>query len=132
METSNVNIMENENLCELSIPNFKYLTNQSWFYSNIDLQRKLQFIIILGGGQKIVVTEEDFEQHINTLFKNLIFEYFELYINDFWYLTERSWFTRSTNLQLKLYTVCKKGYGDKVNVVAGCFEEHLDELLKSN
>jgi hypothetical protein len=133
METLDLNIITgNKNLFEESIPDFKYLIEQPWFQTNIDLQKKLQYIIILGGGQQVIVTEQDFEEHINRLFKKLLFEYFDSQVDDFCYLTERSWFTKSTNLQMKLYAVCKKGLGNKVNVIAGCFEEHLNEILKQN
>jgi hypothetical protein len=51
-------------------------------------------------------------------------------VPNYFYLQERSWFTRNPDLKAKLELVVRLGLGSKVNVVAPEFEEHLDGLLE--
>lgn len=59
-----------------------------------------------------------------------LFAYFASNVPNFWYLKDRGWFCRNPELQRKLYEVCQRGDGDKVIVVMGDFEDHLNELLQ--
>lgn len=51
-------------------------------------------------------------------------------VPNYFYLQERSWFTRNPSLKAKLQEVVRLGLGSKVNVVVPEFEEHLDGLLE--
>ena len=46
-----------------------------------------------------------------------------------WYLFERSWFCRSPSLQELTVKVILSGKAAEINVAAGDFDEHLEELL---
>jgi hypothetical protein len=46
-----------------------------------------------------------------------------------WYLLTRGWFIHSKSLQDLMVEVLISGKGHQINVAAGDFDEHLEELL---
>lgn len=59
-----------------------------------------------------------------------ILNLFRLSLPNFWYLEERSWFMKNSEIQLKLLLVIYLGLKNKILIESGDLSEHLDELIK--
>lgn len=117
---------------ETSIDNFDYLTSQSWFVNNLNLQRKLLLIVELGLGHKVISTSSyldyDLDYNLNRIWLNHYYKLLCTCIDNFSYLLTKVWFQMNFNIMHKILILVYLDLCYKINVYSENIIYHINSL----
>ena len=113
-----------------NVSNYFYLLESDWYIHNPELQALVLYAVRRGLGPRINTRATNFEKDLDDLFleQEKMFAIMCSNITNFEYLESRNWFMQNWTLQEKVFKVVLAGFGNKINVDADNFNEHINSF----